>query len=57
MLLAVAGLCTGAGEISTSPGPFPVAVWYGGGKARAPMLEPIDSTSTARWGEDLDSIK
>jgi len=57
MLLAVAGLCAGAGEISTSPGPFPVAVWYGGGKARAPMLEPIDSTSTARWGEDLDSIK
>ncbi len=36
---------------------FPVAVWYGGGKARAPMLEPVDSTSAARWGRDLDQIK
>ncbi len=36
---------------------FPVAVWYGGGKARAPMLEPVDSTSAARWGRDLDAIK
>jgi beta-galactosidase len=36
---------------------FPVAVWYGGGKARAPMLEPVDSSSAARWGRDLDQIK
>lgn len=36
---------------------FPVAVWYGGGKARAPMLEPVDSTSAERWGRDLDQIK
>jgi beta-galactosidase len=36
---------------------FPVAVWYGGGKARAPMLEPVDATSPERWGKDLDSIK
>src|SRR5439155_15429924 len=36
---------------------FPVAVWYGGGKARAPMLEPLDGTSAARWGKDLDQIK
>ena len=36
---------------------FPVAVWYGGGKARAPMLEPVDSTSAERWGKDLDQIK
>ena len=36
---------------------FPVAVWYGGGKARAPMLEPVDSTSEARWGSDLDAIQ
>jgi beta-galactosidase len=36
---------------------FPVAVWYGGGKVRAPMLEPIDSTSGERWGKDLDEIK
>ncbi len=36
---------------------FPVGVWYGGGKARAPMLERIDATSEQRWGKDLDSIK
>jgi beta-galactosidase len=36
---------------------FPVAVWYGGGKARAPMLEPIDASSAERWGKDLDQIK
>ncbi len=36
---------------------FPVAVWYGGGKARAPMLERLDATSAERWGRDLDAIK
>jgi beta-galactosidase len=36
---------------------FPVAVWYGGGKVRAPMLERIDSTSAQRWSKDLDQIK
>jgi len=36
---------------------FPVAVWYGGGKARAPMLERVDATSAERWGRDLDQIK
>lgn len=56
-LWAATGLCAGAAEPPTSLGPFPVAVWYGGGKARAPMLEPLDATSAARWGKDLDSIK
>jgi len=36
---------------------FPVAVWYGGGRARAPMLEKVDATSAERWGRDLDQIK
>jgi beta-galactosidase GanA len=36
---------------------YPAAVWYGGGKARAPMLERIDATSAERWGADLDQIK
>src|SRR5579884_2583009 len=36
---------------------FPVAVWYGGGKARAPMLEAVDATSVERWGKDLNQIK
>jgi beta-galactosidase len=36
---------------------FPVAVWYGGGKVRAPMLEALDGTSAERWSKDLDEIK
>ncbi|HEV2492265.1 MAG TPA: beta-galactosidase [Terriglobia bacterium] len=42
---------------SPASGFFPMAVWYGGGKARAPMLERLDKTSAERWGRDLDQIK
>src|SRR2546421_2194448 len=51
---------SGAIQNSSAPSPaafFPVAVWYSGGKARAPMLERLDSTSAQRWGKDLDQIK
>jgi hypothetical protein len=36
---------------SSSPqaGFFPVAVWYNGGKARAPMLEPVTTASADAW--------
>lgn len=38
--------------------PFlPVAVWYSGGKARAPMLEAITADSPRLWKEDLSKIK
>ncbi len=36
---------------------FPVSVWYGGGKARAPMLEPITPDSRRQWREDLLKMK
>ena len=37
---------------------FPVAVWYSGGTARAPMLSPIDAGSAAASGAtDLKKIK
>ena len=36
---------------------FPVAVWYSGGKARAPMLERITPDSPRLWKEDLSKIK
>jgi beta-galactosidase len=36
---------------------FPVAVWYSGGKARAPMLETITPESASQWKQDLDKIK
>ncbi len=42
---------------AASPEFFPVAVWYSGGKARAPMLEPVNASSPERWGKDLDKIK
>jgi beta-galactosidase len=36
---------------------FPMAVWYGGGKARAPMLEPDPLSKKDRWRTDLRQIK
>jgi beta-galactosidase len=36
---------------------FPVAVWYSGGKARAPMLETITPDSPRLWREDLSKIR
>ena len=51
-------VASGAPQAAVPSHPFfPVAVWYGGGKARAPMLEQVDSTSAERWGRDLDQIK
>ena len=36
---------------------FPFAIWYGGGKARAPMLEPNPEKNRSAWLEDLKKIK
>ena len=36
---------------------FPVAVWYGGGKARAPMLEADPRAKTESWRGDLRQIR
>src|SRR5947209_18544180 len=44
------------GALETQKSFYPLAVWYGGGKVRAPMLERIDATSANRWGRDLDQI-
>ncbi len=59
-LLLAATLLVLAAEAQPQPGDarvFPVGVWYGGGKARAPMLERLDATSRERWGRDLDAIQ
>ena len=40
-----------------SPEFFPVAVWYSGGTARAPMLSIVDASSEAQWRGDLLNIK
>lgn len=46
---------------AAAPGPsepfFPMAVWYSGGNARAPMLSQLRPDSPERWGHDLDQIK
>lgn len=57
MVAAPGAVGTEAVARSTSEPFFPIAVWYGGGKARAPMLEPVDASSSERWGRDLDQIK
>ena len=36
---------------------FPMAVWYSGGRARAPMLETITADSPRLWKGDLGKIK
>jgi beta-galactosidase len=36
---------------------LPVSVWYGGGKVRAPMLEPVTAASAGVWRKDLEQIK
>ena len=36
---------------------FPMAVWYGGGKARAPMLEPHPRDKKETWRRDLRQIR
>lgn len=36
---------------------FPVAVWYGGGKARAPMLEGAAREKKELWRKDVRQIK
>ncbi|HTP35194.1 MAG TPA: beta-galactosidase [Candidatus Acidoferrales bacterium] len=36
---------------------FPMAVWYGGGKARAPMLEPDAGAKKELWRKDVRQIK
>jgi beta-galactosidase GanA len=35
----------------------PISVWYGGGKARAPMLEPDPKSKKELWRGDLRQIK
>jgi beta-galactosidase len=42
---------------AAADGFLPVAVWYAGGKARAPMLEPVTPQSAAVWRRDLERIK
>jgi beta-galactosidase len=52
-----------AGQAPTGRAPdhvadtFPIAVWYGGGTARAPMLERDPHGRREAWRKDLEQIK
>ena len=61
-LCAVAILLTSAGLTPAQSPPattrfFPVAVWYGGGKARAPMIERQARSKKEIWRKDVRQIK
>jgi beta-galactosidase len=53
LLLVALGATVGAAESDV----FPMAVWYGGGKARAPMLEADPRAKKEEWRRDLRQIK
>lgn len=46
-----------ASQPRETPRFFPMAVWYGGGKARAPMLEPDARAKKEVWRKDVAAIK
>jgi beta-galactosidase len=50
-------LCLAACVVTAQDQRFPMAVWYGGGKARAPMLEPRPREKREAWRRDLEQIK
>jgi beta-galactosidase len=59
LLLAVTVLCASmiAAPAAETTRFFPVAVWYGGGKARAPMLEGEARSKKEIWRKDVRQIK
>jgi len=46
-----------AAALAAQGGGLPVSVWYGGGKARAPMLEPVPRAKKELWREDIRKIR
>ena len=43
--------------LTAQSGHYPMAVWYGGGKARAPMLEPDPEARKDMWRRDIRQIR
>ncbi len=54
VLLFLAGVALAPAETAQF---FPVAVWYGGGKARAPMLERDARAKKEIWRQDVRQIR
>jgi beta-galactosidase len=57
LLFSVSPLAASAVAASPPDGIFPMAVWYAGGKARAPMLEADPRSKKELWRRDLKQIK
>jgi beta-galactosidase len=60
LVVALAGIWLRAGTAAQPAGTtrfFPMAVWYGGGKARAPMLEGQARSKKETWRKDVQQIK
>jgi beta-galactosidase len=56
--IAAAALVAAATLAPAADAPFfPMAVWYSGGTARAPMLSPVGPESERAWRDDLQKIK
>ena len=58
LVLCSAAAILAGGWLGAAPAPFfPVAVWYGGGTARAPLLEAVGPGSEGAWRQDLAAMK
>jgi beta-galactosidase len=57
LLLAPSVLSSSSRSPSAPQEHFPIAVWYGGGTARAPMLEPAPRAKKEAWRSDVRQIK
>jgi beta-galactosidase len=55
--LAVSALAQAAPAAPKQDAFLPVSVWYAGGTARAPMLDPVTPDSPRLWRADLEKIK
>jgi beta-galactosidase len=57
LVLAMSVVPLFAAEVSRGERFFPMAVWYGGGKARAPMLESDPASRKEVWRKDVRQIR
>jgi beta-galactosidase len=57
LVAASAGLAQENRRPVHDPEFFPFAVWYSGGKARAPMLSEVTPASREEWRRDLEQIR
>ena len=57
VILSLLALAPAAAQAPPPAPTYPIAVWYGGGKARAPMQEADPKARRAEWKRDLEQIR